>query len=336
MILSILCGAFVVWVLVNLFRVRRVTREFVSGRVSILIPARHEEVTLPACLLSAVFTSAAEILVYNDSSTDGTANVVSSSMARYDRIRLIEGGPLPVGWVGKAYACQQLAEAANSEWLLFLDAGARISSQGLERLLAEAQQRKLTCVSCRAEVERPSFAQQVILPALDFIGFGLAPGLLAAGSCTLVHKATYELLGGHQAFASEVGADLALAREWGRRGERGSHFDGLGVLKSGRSEGFGDLWATFRRHFYLSFPGRAAFVGFMALASFFLLLPWWPMLLAVVVLRVGYAVRLRQPLWSALLHPFAMLFLLTAAVASFGDAHSSRGVEWKGRRYLIR
>jgi glycosyltransferase involved in cell wall biosynthesis len=231
LILSILCGAFVVWVLVNLFRVRRVTREFVSGRVSILIPARHEEVTLPACLLSAVFTSAAEILVYNDSSTDGTANVVSSSMARYDRIRLMEGGPLPEGWVGKAFACQQLAEAANSEWLLFLDAGARISSQGLERLLAEAEQRKLTWVSCRAEVERPTFAQLVVLPALDFIGLGLAPGLLAGGSCTLVHKATYELLGGHQAFASEVGADFALAREWGRRGEKAAHFDGLGGTK---------------------------------------------------------------------------------------------------------
>ena len=185
-------------------------------------------------------------------------------------------------------------------------------------------------------MERPTFAQLVVLPALDFVGLGLAPGLLVGGSCTLVHKATYELLGGHQAFASEVGADLALAREWGRRGERGAHFDGLGVLKSGRSEGFGDLRATFRRHFYLSFPGRAAFVGFVTLASFFLLLLWWPMLLAVVVLRVGYAVRLRQPLWSALLHPFAMLFLLAAAVASFGEAHSSRGVEWKGRRYLIR
>lgn len=323
-------------VLVNLLRIRRVTGELGSGRVSILIPARNEEFTLPACLLSSVFTSAAEILVYDDNSEDGTAHVVYSSMARYDRIRLIEGGPLPEGWVGKSFACQKLAEAANTEWLLFLDAGARISSQGLERLLAEAERRKLTWVSCRAEVERPTFAQQVVLPALDFVGLGLAPGWLAAGSCTLVHKATYELLGGHQAFASEVVADVALTREWRRRGERAACVDGVGVLKSGRIEGFGELWATFRRHFYFSFPGPATFMGFVALASFFLLMPWWPMLLATVVLRAVYAVRLRQPVWSALFQPFAVLFLLAAAVASFGDAHSKRGVLWKGRRYLVR
>lgn len=326
---------FVVVVLVNLFRVRRVGRETVSGRVSILIPARNEEFTLPACLLSAVFTSAAEILVYDDGSEDGTANVVYSSMERYDRIRLIEGEVVPECWVGKAWACQQLADAAKSEWILFLDAGARISSQGLERLLAEAERGKLTWLTCLAEVERPTFAQRVVLPALQFVAVGFAPGFLAQGSCTLVHRATYGLVGGHAAVRSEIGADLALKRAWMRRGELAACFDGAGVVKDGRRADFAELWAGLRRHLYVAFPDGMAFGGFVVVAAVCCLMPWWPWLAALILLRLFHALRFRQPLWSALLHPLAMAFILCAAVASWVAARSRRGVEWKGRRYLV-
>ena len=148
MILSALAGFFALAALFNLLRQPRIRRETAAGRVSILIPARNEEFALPGCLLSAVFTSAAEILVYDDESQDGTASVVYSTMLRYDRVRLLEGKRLPAGWVGKAHACQRLSDAATSDWLLFLDAGARISSQGVERLLAEAEKRRLTLITC--------------------------------------------------------------------------------------------------------------------------------------------------------------------------------------------
>lgn len=333
--LWVLGFVFVAVVLVNLFRVRRVGREMVSGSVSILIPARNEEFILPACLLSAVFTNAAEILVYNDGSEDGTANVVYSSMARYERIRLIEGGAVPEGWVGKAWACQQLADSAKSEWVLFLDAGARISSQGLERLVAEAGRRKLTWLTCLAEVERPTFAQRVILPALQFVAVGFAPGFLAQGSCTLVHRATYELVGGHAAVRSEIGADLALKRVWLRRGERAACFGGAGILNDGRRADFAELWAGLRRHLYVAFQDGVAFGGFVAVAAVCSLMPWWPWMMALVLLRLVHAVRFRQRLWSALLHPLAMVFILCAAVASWVAARSRRGVEWKGRSDLV-
>lgn len=330
-----LCFVFVGVVLVNLFRVRRVGRETVSGSVSILIPARNEEFTLPACLLSAVFTSAGEILVYDDSSEDGTANVVNSAMARYPRIRLIEGEAVPEGWIGKAWACQKLADAAKSEWVLFLDAGARISSQGLERLVAEATRGKLTWLTCLAEVERPTLAQRVVLPALQFVAAGFAPDFLVQGSCTLVHRATYGLVGGHAAVRSEIGADLALKRMWLRRGERAACFDGAGVVKDGRRVEFGGLWAVLRRHLYVAFPDGVMFGGFLVLAAVCSLMPCWPWLVALVLLRLGFAFRFRQPLWSALLHPLAMVFVLCAAVASWREAGAPRGVEWKGRRYLV-
>lgn len=317
--------------LVNLFRLRLVVRAAVPGKVSMVIPARNEEFRLPGCLLSAVFTSASEILVYDDGSEDGTANVVYSTMARYDRVRLIESVTLPEGWVGKAHACQRLADAAQGEWLLFLDAGARMSSQGVERLLAEAERKKLTWVTCWPRVELETFAQKLVVPAIDFVVAGFAPEILGQGPCTLVHRATYELLGGHAGFAGEVAADVALMREWRRRGERVGLFDGTGVVTVSGRMGFGELWWALRRQVFLAFPDTVWFVSVFTLAAVSMA-PWWQAMAVVLVVRVVYAVRLRQPVWSAFLHPFAMAFLLAAAVASFWRR---REVAWKGRCYRI-
>ena len=61
----------------------------------------------------------------------------------------------------------------------------------------------------------------------------------------------------------------------------------------------------------------------------------WPAMLTVVAVRLAYAWRFRQPLWSALLYPFAAAVLLAAAAASFIHAHSRPGVAWRGRSYRI-
>ncbi len=49
------------------------------------------------------------VLVLDDGSTDGTAD--GRTVDRGDsRVRLLTGAPLPPGWLGKPYACQQLAD----------------------------------------------------------------------------------------------------------------------------------------------------------------------------------------------------------------------------------
>ncbi len=54
-----------------------------------------------------------------------------------DKIKLINGSDLPEGWLGKNWACHQLAKEASGEYLLFIDADVRLN----EKAVASAIQR---------------------------------------------------------------------------------------------------------------------------------------------------------------------------------------------------
>lgn len=101
--------------------------------VSLLVPARNEahnlRETLPGMLLQGV----QEILLLDDHSTDATAQVVEEFSRQDARVRLIPGLPKPEGWMGKTWACFQLAQAAQGEVLLFTDATCIGASAGCGR-----------------------------------------------------------------------------------------------------------------------------------------------------------------------------------------------------------
>ena len=102
-----------------------------SSDFSIIIPARDEARSLPILLASIRESSLqpAEILVVDDESTDGTAEV-----ARRHGAVVVASAPRPEGWRGKPWACWQGAQHAESPLLLFLDADTRFAVDGLKRL----------------------------------------------------------------------------------------------------------------------------------------------------------------------------------------------------------
>lgn len=104
--------------------------------LSIIIPAYNEQQRLPATLaavtayLDARGCAFAEILVVNDGSRDGTADVAREAMARDPRIRLIENP----GNRGKGYAVRHGMQEARGEWVLFTDADLSAPIEELDKL----------------------------------------------------------------------------------------------------------------------------------------------------------------------------------------------------------
>ena len=331
--------------------------------ISILIPARNEETNLAACLDTALAQGeiVGEALVYDDHSTDNTQAVINEFVKRDPRVRLIRAAALPAGWCGKTFACTQLAASARGEWLLFLDADARLAEGAAARMLAEAVRRRLTLLSCWPALELRSFWEKALMPLLNFVVFTLYPAPLALkrddaslglahGACLLVHRSTYERVGGHTEVRDQLFEDVRLAQVWRERGETGLCLDGQGVVSVRMYRTFAEIWGGFQKNFYPAFRRELSFWMFMAthLALFllpFILAPFVLMMdrvggaaliviaLCVMAMRAVLAVRFRHPWWSVLLHPVGEAILLALGLSSWWRCKSGRGVEWKGRRY---
>ena len=88
--------------------------------VSVLIPARDEAAGIADCVRS--IGPVDELLVLDDQSRDGTAVQAATAGAR-----AIAGVEPPPGWLGKPWACAQLAAAARGDVLIFVDADVRLA-----------------------------------------------------------------------------------------------------------------------------------------------------------------------------------------------------------------
>ena len=133
---------FVLNLTLNLRSIRRPPPDVKLARpapsVSVLIPARDEEVSIGACLESLRRQDYPdfEVLVLDDNSTDSTARIVAAEAAADSRIQLIRGEPLLEGCAGKPFACHQLAQRARGDWLLFVDADTTHTPDMLRRVIS--------------------------------------------------------------------------------------------------------------------------------------------------------------------------------------------------------
>lgn len=330
-----------------------------SGRVSVLIPARNEERNIGACVRSVLASRhpVHEVLVYDDGSTDGTRAVLDGIAD--PRLRVLDGVPLPAGWVGKPHACHRLAEAATGDQLLFLDADVVLAPDGIERLaevtgrwgagLAFAVPRQLT----------GSPVEHLVLPLLhltytSWLWLPLIPlssraSLLAAnGQVVWVGREALARLGGFAAVRTDVVDDMALGRAAKRAGLRVLFVDGAEVASCRMYQSAAEVWRGFSKNVYEGLGSPlglgvaiglylATFVAPFGLAAAALLEPAWAWPAAVGVganlaQRLLLAVRYRHHPLSVLLHPVAVLGLVAIALNSWRWTRSG-AVSWAGRTY---
>ncbi|MBP9892228.1 MAG: glycosyltransferase [Planctomycetes bacterium] len=358
-ILTLAAGTLLV-VLSNVILWPRVCRARVSGSVSVLVPARNEENTLPLLLASLRGQAAiSEILIANDHSTDKTPAVIEAHAREDQRVRGIIPAPLPEGWCGKNWACASLAREAKGDWLLFLDADTRLEPGAVESLLAEAGARNLTFLSCWPDLEMRGFTERLLMPMLNFVLLTLYPAPLALwrmndaslglghGACMFFKRAEYFMAGGHEAVRGEIFEDSRLAQHWRKLGLRGLCLDGRSIVSVRMYRTPAEIWRGFSKNLFPAFKHQASFWLFWVLHAAVFLAPYglmcvegvagWLFMasaLCVVAARLALAIRFGHSWWSALLHPVAQVFVLALGLSSWLSVVSGRGVSWKGRTYL--
>jgi len=196
--------------------------------VSVIVPARNEELSLGACLRSLVAQAgvACEIIVVDDGSTDSTRAVAAS----FPGVRLLEARPCPPGWSGKANACQSGADVSRGDWLLFTDADTVHRPGSLARALEEARQHGAGLLSYSPGQDVRGFLQRALMPLIFAelactyrpaqVSDPASPAAAANGQYLLIARPVYDQIGGHAAVAGDLLEDVALARAVKRAGHR--------------------------------------------------------------------------------------------------------------------
>jgi hypothetical protein len=260
--------------LVNLRQLRK-PRNGASPRmrVSVVIPARNEAANVGWCLTSArgqLDVESLEILVADDGSTDGTRQVVEHHLAD-SRVRLIEvPGEPPPGWLGKSWACHQLAERASGEVLVFVDADVVLAPEAISAALALLDD--ADAVSPYPQQEAVTWTERLVQPLLQwswltFLPLGLArrsdrPSLTAAnGQFLVITREAYDVIGGHAAVRGDVLEDLALFRNLKRYGRRGVIADGTTLASCRMYDGWPQLRDGYAKSLWSAFGSPAGAVA---------------------------------------------------------------------------
>ncbi|MEO6098063.1 MAG: glycosyltransferase [Fibrobacteria bacterium] len=359
-----------------------------SARVSLLIPFRDEEANLRVLMpmLRRIEYPELEILLLDDDSRDASAEIVAaeakadeldtgalvgapvgaSMRASMDasmnasseapvkgRIRLLHGEPLPAGWLGKNWACSQLAAQATGEILIFCDADVRAGPRSVAATVGMMQSEKWDALTAMPRQLLGTWSEKAVIPillfmpVLGFLPISFIPRYphpslsVGCGQWFAFTRPLYLRLGGHGAVREQIVEDMALGRLV--KEKRGV----LGAVIATRDlsvrmyTGFPSVWMGFAKNLaYLTGTGwiRPAFVvsGFLALNA----LPWimvvsghWPWLIPFCLwsaARFGAARIFREPgfawIWS-----WAGTLLIPALCIRSWWGHRRGSMQWKGR-----
>jgi 4,4'-diaponeurosporenoate glycosyltransferase len=186
--------------------------------VSVIVPARDEEASLPRLLASLATQTrpADEVIVVDDHSSDATA-----ALARAGGATVLAAPELRAGWVGKTAACATGARRATGDVLAFVDADVTFAPDALARLVDEHRRRGgIVSVQPRHDTVAAYEQLSAVCNLVVMMGTGAFTGWphpdvdMAFGPCLLVGRDDYEMVGGHDhpSVRAQVAEDIAIAR----------------------------------------------------------------------------------------------------------------------------
>lgn len=348
----------------NLLRAPRLERARGPSRrrpVSVLVPARDEERNLGdllTLLLSETWEDM-EILVLDDGSRDGTAAIAAAAAAAHGpRVRMLQGAPLPPGWLGKSWACAQLAEAARGEVLIFCDADARPAPGAVAATLGLLEELGADALACLPRQELGSWGEKALVPLvlhLPVLGMLPLPLVhrrpeaslsLGVGQWFAFSREAYARCGGHAAVRDALAEDMALARRLKLAGCVAAVALSTRLVSVRMYRGFAEAWEGFGKNLVvLTGSGWLRPAAVLAVFLLVYVAPWamaaavpfglaspaWlPPAALLLGQRLAVAAVFGEPPRAWLWH--APGSLLAAALALRSRAGFRRGsLRWKGR-----
>ncbi len=361
MIALVLAAIPAVLTVINLLVYRRLRSGMESGTaISVLIPARNEEMNIRAAMTSVLANQNVnfELIILDDHSTDATPHLVREMAAKDPRIRLEQAPPLPEGWCGKQHACHVLARHAKHPLLVFVDADVRLAPDALSRMAAFMDGADAPALASGFPRQMlGTFSERLLLPMIHFVLLGWLPmhfmkwtrrpGFSAGcGQLFIARRDAYRETGGHSMIRTSLHDGVKLPRLFRAAGFSTGLFDATDLATCRMYHSHAEVWSGLGKNATegLGAPGAIVpmtllLVGGQVLP--FVLLATTPVPSATVIAacwlawlpRLIAVVKFRHPMVSALLHPLGICALLLIQWLALFRRLRGKPSRWKNRDY---
>jgi chlorobactene glucosyltransferase len=341
--------------------------------VSVIVPARNEAHNIARCVKSILSTTYPnlELIVVDDSSTDGTAQIARDAAERDPRARFITSPPLPDGWFGKQWACVAGAKVARGSVLQFTDADTVHAPDLVTRSMSAMRRTRSQLFSVAGRQELGGFWEKVIQPQIFSIlatRYGGTESItkatnvrdkIANGQCFFVTHDSYNAIGGHASVRASVAEDMMLAQHFFAARKRVVVMLGVDQLSTRMYGSLGEIIRGWQKNVFAggldSVPfgkvGQTIFPLFLLMPPMMELLPLLALALVAAGLTAGGTllvwaaisgsatlfwwilvyVTVRENPLYALAYPLGALVLLYIFLTA---VIRGRRVTWKGRTYI--
>lgn len=327
-----------------------------SLSVSVLIPARNESAVIGQTLSNLLQQdySPLEIIVLDDHSTDKTSELALEVGAGDSRLRVINGEVLPQGWLGKNWACHQLAQAASGEILIFTDADVIWNPGALSVLITLMEREQADLLTVWPTQNTQGWGERLVVPLIALAILGYLPILAvhytpwsafsaANGQCLVFRRAAYEHIGGHASVRDKIVEDVTLAKRVKSQGLRLRMADGSGLITCRMYQDWPSVRDGFAKNILAGHGDSVLLLGISTIFHWLIFIfPWLWLLLgggfwALLLIMLGVGVRMlsavvtRQRIYDALLLPLSVILMTVIAGESVYWRWRYGGPRWKGR-----
>jgi glycosyltransferase involved in cell wall biosynthesis len=335
----------------NLIRIPRNGQDLVAT-VAILLPVRNEAKNIQALvktLKAQVGISNLKFYFLDDNSEDETLQLLHLEIAGDKRFHVIEGSELPVDWLGKPWALEQLRTQIKSEYLVCIDADVRLEPRAICAALNLLIEQNLDFLSPYPKQIANSFSERLIQPLLQWSWLATVPLRIAEkssnpafavanGQFFIVRSEKMRVIGGYAAIKAEVLDDLQLARVLLRNGSKGTVISGAHIATCHMYESWQEVKSGYGKSLWAAFGSKIGAIFTIALLFFTGIFPIIALMagssnalyaLEFVILSRLISARVSNGrIIDSLLHPLSSALLIYLIFYSW----LARGkVQWKGR-----
>ncbi len=334
-------------------KLHRVAKHY-PDKVSILIPARDEGDNILTLLQSIHEQDYPnyEVIVLDDGSSDNTYQLCADFAEKHSGFKVLKGDDLPADWLGKNYACYQLAQQAKGDFFLFLDADEKVHNGLINSAVHRMYLRNLSLLSLFANQEMHTTGEKLVVPLMHYILLNLLPLQLvylvknpsvaaASGQFMLFDAESYNENQWHEQVKHKVVEDVEIMKAVKGSGYNGEALLANGMVSCRMYKSYNEAINGFGKNFLAAFNYNV--IGFLI---YILLVISGPMLVImtfdfqliffmfglIILTRIMISLSAMQnALYNVFLHPLQM-FSLTLIAFTAIQKHLTKTTIWKGRK----